>query len=94
MRSHVSWLVSEIGSENGLTMRLVKVETQTWRHFKPVLVNEAAKLVFSTLLKFNGEEMQPQFIDLGPESWAVSSSLGMLCLHFSPEVHCVRKDSY
>ena len=48
-------LLIEIGSENELTMRLVKVETQTWRQFELVLVNEAATFVFPTFLNFDRE---------------------------------------
>ena len=55
-RSRVCWLVIEIGSENKLTMRLVKVDTQTWRQFQLVLANEAATLVFPQFSYFDREE--------------------------------------
>lgn len=45
----------EIWSEDELTVRLVKVETQNWQHIEPVLVNEAATLVISTFLNFDKE---------------------------------------
>ena len=54
-RSRVCWLVPEIGSENKLTLRLVKVGTQSWQQSELVLVNEAATLVFPILLNFDRE---------------------------------------
>ena len=54
-RSRVCSLVIEIGSQTKLTMRLVKVETQTWQQFELVLVNEAATLVILIFVNFDRE---------------------------------------